>query len=258
MKPLYYKEQGEGSALVLLHGFCETHEIWENIFPELSTKFKVIALDLPGFGKSDPLSLDFSIKKVGRSVTDLLSSIGIQNCVFVGHSLGGYVALTIAQERPDLVAGLCLFHSTALPDNDEKKINRNRVIDFVEKNGALPFVETFVPGLFFKKDQKNMESVYKIASKTSKNSIIAYSRAMRDRPDMTDFLMEFFKPVLFVGGENDSFLRVPSLEGQAKLAVAGEVKILAGTGHMGMYEATSQSIRILKDFAGACFHSIAL
>lgn len=257
MKSLYYKEEGDGPVLVLLHGFCETHEIWEEIIPELSIHSRIIAPDLPGFGKSEILPT-VTIREVGMSVIRFLTAIEVQNCVIIGHSLGGYVALAIAVERPDLIAGLCLFHSTALPDTEEKKLNRGRVMDFVRKNGVLPFIETFVPGLFFQKNmKKNLEQVYKIAAKTDENTLLCYTRAMRDRPDMTGFLSEFEKPILFLAGEKDTFIEVSSLADQVKISVNGQLKVLAETGHMGMFEATNESIKILKDFSRACFYPMA-
>ncbi len=257
MNSLYYKEEGAGYTLVFLHGFCETHEIWDDIIDELANHYNVIAPDLPGFGKSDEIPHSLSLKEVGRVVISLLTSLGIQKCIVIGHSLGGYVALAIAEERPDLISGLCLFHSTALPDTEEKKLNRVRVMDFVRKNGVLPFIETFVPGLFFQKHPKNIDKVYKIALKTPEKTILAYTKAMCDRPDMTGFLRTFEQPILFLAGEKDTFIPVSSLAEQAKVAFGGQLKILIETGHMGMIEDCEGSIKILKDFALACFHRVA-
>jgi pimeloyl-ACP methyl ester carboxylesterase len=166
MGSVYYKQQGDGPALVFLHGFCESHEIWDETGPELSSDYRVITPDLPGFGKSAILKSPFSIREVGRTVIEFIETLGIRKLALIGHSLGGYVALAIAKERPDLVAGLCLFHSTAQADSEEKRINRNKVIYFVERNGVQPFIETFVPGLFFQREVKKIKKVHKIASGT--------------------------------------------------------------------------------------------
>lgn len=257
MNSLYYKEEGNGPVLVMLHGFCETHEIWNEITPGLVTHFRVITPDLPGFGNSSGLTTSLTIKEVGRNVIRFLTSNGIQKCVLIGHSLGGYVALAVAEERQDLIAGLCLFHSTALPDTEEKKLNRDRVMDFVKKNGVLPFIEAFVPGLFFQKQPEHIERIYKIASKTTKNTVLDYTRAMRNRPDMTGFIRRSRKPILFIAGEKDTFITVSSLTEQTQLSGNCRLNVLAETGHMGMFEATEESIKILKDFSWACFHVTA-
>ena len=253
MNSIYYQERGEGSVLIFLHGFCESHEIWDELIPDISNHFRVITLDLPGFGKSPTLKSSFSIKEVGRTIIEFIEFLHIQKCVVVGHSMGGYIALAIAEQRPDIMQGLCLFHSTAQGDSEEKKLNRNKVVAFVQTNGVRPFIETFVPGLFFQKNQENIEKVYKIASKTSKKELIAYSYAMRDRPDMTGFLKSFSNPILLIAGEKDSIISTFALQDQMKLIQNGKLIIMAETGHMGMFEDGKESINLLKDFAKSCF-----
>ncbi len=256
MNQIFYQETGNGSPLVFLHGFCESHEIWRPLISDLSAQYKIIAIDLPGFGKSGMPPGHISIRNVAHSIIDLLISLRIEKCVLIGHSLGGYVALAMADERQDMFAGLCLFHSTAKPDPEEKKQNRNKTIEFVRKNGPLPFIETFVPGLFFKRDQNNLEEVHRMAIKTSKEAILSYSEAMRDRSDMTVFLKKFEAPVLFIAGTKDSIISVSSLEEQSKISDKGKIVVLDEAGHMGMYEHTVDSIKALKDFATACFPGV--
>ena len=253
MNSIYYEEHGEGSVLILLHGFCESHEIWEELVPDLSKHFRVISLDLPGFGKSPILKPPLTIREVGSSVIEFIEFLHVQKCVVIGHSLGGYVALAIAEQRPDLVQGLCLFHSTAQGDSEEKKLNRNKVMAFVNEHGVRPFIETFVPGLFFQKNHGNIEKVHKIASKTSEKAFLAYSHAMRDRPDMTGFLKSFPNPILLIVGEKDSIISTFALQDQLKLIRNGKLIIMAETGHMGMFEDAKESIRQLKDFSKSCF-----
>ncbi|MBK5279469.1 MAG: alpha/beta hydrolase [Bacteroidia bacterium] len=255
MNSIYHEEQGKGPVLVFLHGFCENHEIWDDFIPTLSLHFKVITLDLPGFGESPSLKTAFTIKEVSQAVIAFLELLHIQKSIIIGHSLGGYIALALAEERPDLVEGLCLFNSTALADSEEKKLNRNKAMEFVVRNGVEPFVDTFVPGLFAQKDQKNIPKVNRIASSTSKNSLLAYLKAMSDRPDMTNFLKSFQAPILFIAGELDSFISPSSLEEQAKLSQKGRLAVLSKTGHMGMFEEPDKSINLLKDFANTCFQS---
>ncbi|MEK6781780.1 MAG: alpha/beta hydrolase [Bacteroidota bacterium] len=258
MNSIYYKEKGEGPILVFLHGYCESHKIWDVITPELILHSKVITLDLPGFGKSPLLKTPFTISEVSNAVIGFLIAKGIQKCIIIGHSMGGYVALAMAKERPDLLEGLCLFHSTAESDGEEKKINRDRVIEFVKKNGVWPFIETFVPGLFFKKESKNIEKAHKIAIRTTKKALISYAQAMRDRPDMTSFLRTLSIPVLFLAGEQDSIISTSSLSQQAKSAQHGKMAVLTNVGHMAMFEDSHEVIQLLKSFARTCFPSVTI
>jgi pimeloyl-ACP methyl ester carboxylesterase len=142
MRTLFCEKIGTGSPLVFLHGFCETHQIWDSFIEELTPHFTILLFDLPGFGSSRPLNRQFTIDEVGREVIAELDHLKIDSCVVVGHSLGGYVALAMQSIRPTLFAGIVLFHSTVFADSEEKKLNRDKTIDFVEKYGIAPFVET--------------------------------------------------------------------------------------------------------------------
>ncbi len=90
---LSYQLQGEGKAVVLLHGFCESKHVWHNIVADLSKIFKVISIDLPGFGESELCSDKPSIENFARSVQDVLIHLQVESSVLIGHSMGGYVAL---------------------------------------------------------------------------------------------------------------------------------------------------------------------
>ena len=158
------------------------------------------------------------------------------------------MALSMADQVEEKFSGLCLFHSTPYPDSDERKSNRNRVIEFVTKNGVEPFVDTFVPGLFYNKTHPAIPAVYEIARKTSKETLLAYISAMRDRPSSVEFLRKMQKPVLTLAGEKDSIVGVDTTLEFGRFAIKSAVHILNETGHMGMLEQPEIASRILADF----------
>src|ERR1043165_584251 len=139
-----FVDKGNGPPLIFLHGFCETLEIWNDFTPALSEKFRTVAIDLPGFGASPSLGPGFTIDQVGDAVHAWLKKTQLSDFIVIGHSLGGYVALSLAERHGVNVKGICLFHSTVFPDSDEKKENRNKVAKFVREHGVLPYVDTFV------------------------------------------------------------------------------------------------------------------
>ena len=106
-KQLAYTDQGTGDCLVLIHGFCEAKEMWDHLIPSLIQHYRVIALDLAGFGASeDCLEENMEIDDLARQVQDLLQILVIKKYTLIGHSLGGYVALSFAQQYPEKLAGL--------------------------------------------------------------------------------------------------------------------------------------------------------
>lgn len=245
---LYSGEEGEGTTLLLLHGFCETHEIWYDFTGPLVKHFKVITLDLPGFGQSEALPMPFTIDDVGDAVAHWLKERHLGKAVVIGHSLGGYVALSLAQNHSPLVSGLGLFHSTVFADSEEKKESRDKVIAFVLKNGVQPFIDTFVPGLFFDKAHPMIEVVHRIASGTKSQTLISYSRAMRDRQDRTSTWQNDAIPKLMIAGAEDVLVPVNTSLEMAKMAKNLSFFELKNVAHMGLFEAKTECQEIIKGF----------
>src|SRR5258708_5460057 len=147
MSTIFYRKYGKGYPIILIHGFCETHEIWNGFVEGLSKKFEIFVIDLPGFGNSPILASPFfSIDDAGAKVFEWIVQQKINQPIVIGHSLGGYVALAMAKRHAEKFAGLGLIQSTAFPDSEERKANRNKVIEFVKAHGTDPFIDTFVPG----------------------------------------------------------------------------------------------------------------
>jgi pimeloyl-ACP methyl ester carboxylesterase len=245
---IFYADQGKGFPVVLIHGFCETHEIWRSFSQELSRNFRVIAIDLPGFGKSQLLQEPFSITDVGSKVLQCLHALKIESCIAIGHSLGGYVSLAMVDEQPKLFKGFGLFHSTAYPDAEDRKLSRNKVIEFVSKHGVAPFIESFIPPLFFRHDNPHIAPVVRLASQTNVATLIAYVKAMRDRPDRTNVLREFEGAILFIAGEKDSGISPDSMRKQASLVAKVDFNLLPEVAHMGMFENEDGTLSLVHKF----------
>jgi pimeloyl-ACP methyl ester carboxylesterase len=248
MNIVSYLEGGEGYPLILIHGFCETREIWTSFAGPLSSKFRVMRPDLPGFGQSPMISKNFSLDDVAATMLDWIQPWRNPPPVVIGHSLGGYVTLSMASQCPEILAGIGLFHSSAYPDTEEKKENRNRVISFVERDGVDAYTGTFVPGLFYQKRNRNIPEVHKMAAKTSLETLIGYTSAMRDRPSSVEVLKTFNKPVLFIAGEKDLLVPPDLLLEQSQMALEPVFHSLAGSGHMGMLESPEEAQKIVGEF----------
>ena len=248
MGELFFQERGKGFPLILLHGFCETNHLWDSFATKLSSDFRVITPDLPGFGNSPLPEKSFSIANIASSLIHWLHQLNVEKCIVIGHSLGGYVTLEMIAEEPTLFSGFGLFHSTAFADTEEKRQNRNKVIEFVRKNGVHPFIDTFVPGLFCQKKHPAIEEVYKMASNTKKKTLIAYSLAMRDRPDNTPILKGYGGPCLLIAGKQDVIIPYTTIEQQSRLNQNIRLHILENSGHMGMFEEAAAAYKAVQNF----------
>lgn len=252
MSLLFFKEKGIGPPLVFIHGFCETHEIWNDFVDRFTTDFRVLTPDLPGFGKSEMLPTPFTIDDVGNAVARWLMDLQISSALIIGHSLGGYVTLSLTALHPELVRGFGLFHSTVFADSEEKRENRNRIIQFVQKNGVQPYIDTFVPGLFFDKSSPALQTVHDIASQTKLQPLIGYSQAMRDRQDRSVLLKNEI-PKILIAGVEDTLIAIQISREMAKIALNSSFFEMKGTAHMGFFEAKNECQMVTKRFAHEIF-----
>ena len=245
---IFFREQGKGTPVILIHGFCETHEIWDGFDKRLSSYGRVISIDLPGFGKSPLPEGSFSIDFIAEVVLNWLKERQIKEPVLVGHSLGGYVALAMAAKDPEFCKKLVLFHSSVFADSEEKKANRDKVIDFVTKNGVEPFVQTFVPSLFYNKTHPDVERVKAISARTPPATLAGYAKAMRDRPSREEFLKKFPHATFILAGEDDDIIPLEVSKKMASLSPKSIFFALPDTGHMGMIESEQLAIEKIERF----------
>ncbi|HEU5147205.1 MAG TPA: alpha/beta hydrolase [Chryseosolibacter sp.] len=252
MSPINYREAGSGPSVMLLHGFPMNLHVWESVVEKLSDEFHVITPDLPGFGRSAALAEGFTIDDVASSILQFMKERNFVRPVVIGHSLGGYVTLAMAEQQPDALAGFCLFHSTALPDSEEKKQSRNKVLDFIEKQGVHAFTSNFIAGLYADPQHSSIMKVKNIAVSASAETVIGYTKAMRDRKDRTHVVKAFPRPMLLLGGEKDQAIPAESILQQASLSPQAEAIILPGVAHMGMFEAEPVTVKKISAFVKKC------
>jgi pimeloyl-ACP methyl ester carboxylesterase len=274
---LYYREEGSGLPVVLLHGFAEDGAIWDNQVSYLSAYCRVIVPDLPGSGRSPSLGqspaltspegvgpaykegLAGSIEELAGSIATLLDQLAIQQCILIGHSMGGYIALAFAEKYPERLNALGLFHSTAYADNEEKKTGRRKSIEFIRNNGSAAFIRQSIPNLFSGYAREYhpdlIDSIISRYSGFSPDSLIAYYEAMIARPDRTAILRQFAGPVLFIIGQADGVIPMEQVLQQCHLPAVSHIHIIENAGHMGMLEVPDRSNTILHSFINFVLYS---
>ena len=255
---VHYTDSGKGRVIVLLHGFLGSHEIWSEFIKKLSKKFRVIAIDLPGHGKTPSIGYYHSMELLAQSVKAVLDKVGVRRYVIAGHSMGGYASLAFAELFPENVSGLCLFHSTANSDHEQKKKDRERIIKLVKKEHKH-YVAEVVTSLFatenLEKNKTELEKIKRIAAGVSKQSIINSLEGMKERKKR-DMILKFADyPVLFIIGKKDSVINYETMYSQIGLCKYPSVLMLEDVGHMGFYEATKETVNELEAFALRCFRN---
>lgn len=121
---LYYEETGKGMPLLLLHGFGRTASDWRPYTAELSKKYRVIAVDLPGHGRSDYMDTTniYLHKRAAEYILTMLDSLHIDSIDVIGHSSGGFITLYMATLRPALLKKIIVIDAQVYYSNTTRKV----------------------------------------------------------------------------------------------------------------------------------------
>lgn len=204
-----YSNTGKGNAIILLHGFLENSTMWNFYIETLSKNHQVITIDLLGHGKTENMSYMHTMEDMADAVHAVLFHLNISEAIFVGHSMGGYVSLALAELYPEMVKGVVLLNSTSKEDSDERKLNRMRAIKAVKQNASV-FVGMSIANLFSEENREKLsneiEAVKEEALKTPLQGIISALEGMKGRKDREFILHQATFPILLILGQKDPVL----------------------------------------------------
>lgn len=250
---LFYRQAGKGPTLLLLHGFGEDGTVFQQLIPHLERMATVLIPDLPGSGKSVAWK-DFhpTIEELADAIHALLEREQVTTCIVLGHSMGGYIALAIAERYPGMISGLGLIHSTGYADSEERRNKRKQAIDFIKREGASAFLTLSLPGLFAEEFRRTnpavIDHLIKAGNQFSASALIGYYEAMIQRADRTHVLQSFTGPVLFLVGSKDELIPARDVYEQAKNMQNAKVIEMEQAGHMSMLEMPEAFQQIILDF----------
>lgn len=238
---IHYSVHGEGTNVILLHGFGEDSSIWHNQIQSLQSHCRVIVPDIPGSGKSGLIDKPLvAMDDYAEVIYALLQQEKIQQCILIGHSMGGYITLAFAGRFPKMLKGFGWVHSTAFEDSEEKKLVRQRGIEIIKEYGSFSFLKNTIPNLFSEKSKKtNPELATQLTENAysfTKDALIQYYNAMIVRPDRTHVLKASAVPVLMIAGTEDQAVPLPDALKQAAMPDVCYFHVPNEVGHMGMIE----------------------
>lgn len=245
---IYYDIKGSGKTVLLLHGFLESSTMWDDYSVQLSSIYQIIRIDLPGHGQSENTEVH-SMDKMAEAVHYILTALNIKSISVIGHSMGGYVALALAEKYPKPIKSIMLFFSSAAADTTEKRENRDRLKAIVAKDKE-GFMRHAIPMLFTKVTRESfaseIELLIKDAQELSTEGIAKTLEGLKTRPDRQSLLAMNF-PVSFVSGKLDEAITLDSLKQQHSAKGVKNVW-LTENGHMGHIEDQDFCFAAIHDF----------
>lgn len=250
---LSYFVTGKGKQpIILIHGFGEDSRIWKHQVNYLENDFRLYIPDLPGTGESKIGDKELSMESMAEVIRQMIDEEKIEQCIMLGHSMGGYVTLAFAELYPERLTAFGLIHSTAYADSEEKKAARQKSISFIKEHSAAEFMKTTIPNLFslsFNTNHKEqVDELIEQGNQFTAEALIAYYTAMINRPNRSNILQKTTVPVLFFIGEDDKAVNPADALAQTALPTVCMAKLVPGIAHMGMLEATNELNATIREF----------
>lgn len=249
-----YFSKGKGSTLLLIHGFAEDHQIWQELMEDLGSRYHLLAPDLPGSGRSPLPKEDLSMEALADFIIEIMEAEKITKATILGHSMGGYVMMALLEKYPQRVEAIGFIHSTSMNDDEAKKEIRAKAIRLIKDypNGKDQFLSTMVPNLFsatFRTEQPTVIQEHLTrASKITSEALVAYYYAMMERKNRVSLIRNLKIPVLFIIGSEDMAVPKSQTLQECYLPMISAVHIMKKTAHMSMYENGKALNKTVKSF----------
>jgi pimeloyl-ACP methyl ester carboxylesterase len=230
-------------VLCLIHGHGVDASIWDGIYADLVLDTQVLK---PDFAH---LTNHKTIEAYAEDLYARLQDAQIESVVLVGHSMGGYMALAFAEQHPEMVQGLILYHSTATADDEKRKDVRRQTIDELKAQGTVPFIQKQLPKMVAatyppEKTQVLIDRFRNLPA----DALIAGVEAIAGRPDRTNVLRPAQFPVLLVLGRDDQLIPFDKTAQLANLSDKITVAPIENAGHLSMVEQPEASIQAIRAF----------
>ncbi|MBN2294977.1 MAG: alpha/beta fold hydrolase [Pirellulales bacterium] len=236
-----FVDRGAGPVLLLVHGFPLDHSMWDAQIYIFQEKYRVIAVDLRGFGQSQVVEGTTDMETMADDLNDLLDSLKIDDpVVVVGLSMGGYVAFQFALKYPQKLSALILCDTRALADTSEVADGRLQAAKEVIADGPKSLVDSMMPRLFAEatvsQNPAMVDSLRDVMMTTDRQTIAAAARGMARRPDVRPWLGKIECPTLVIVGEHDVISPVDEMRAIADGIPHSSFVEIDGSGHMSPME----------------------
>lgn len=250
---LAFVDQGQGPAVLLVHGFPLDHAMWQGQVDLLSSRYRVIVPDLRGFGASGVTAGTVTMREMADDLVGLLDALQISAPVALGGlSMGGYIAFQLLHDHPERVRGLMLCDTRAPADTAAGIAGRRETADRLLREGVAFLADAMLakvlsPATF--RDQPELVAVVRrMILRQSPVGLAAASRGMAERSDASGWLTHIDCPTLVVVGQDDA-VSLPAEMASMAGAIPGTTLVeIAAAGHLSPLEQPAAVGRAMQQF----------
>ena len=244
--------RGDGPAVLFIHGYPLDRTIWAHQVASLEG-FRRIAPDLRGMGQSDAPDLGYSIATYAGDLAALLDTLGVEQAVLCGLSMGGYIAFEFVRRWRHRVRGLVLMDTRAEADSAEAKRGRDASAAEARDRGSAAIAEAMLPRMLspatLTGSPETGNRVRALMAATPVAGIVGALGALRDRPDSTELLGTLAGvPTLVVVGEDDALTPPAQARAMADAIPGARLSVIPGAGHLPPVERPAATSQVLLEF----------
>ena len=268
-----FHDEGEGEALLLIHGMAGSSQSWRAVLPQLAKKYRVIAPDLLGHGQSAKPRTDYSLGAFAVGLRDLLDELGIESATVVGHSLGGGIAMQFLYQHPEYCNRLVLISSGGLGQDV------GLILRLLSAPGAELIMPVIAPSPVLRAGNSVRSWLTSLGLRSPRGAEIwnayssfsdpqtrdAFLRTLRSVVDyrgqavsaLSRLQLRTEMPTLAIWGEEDAI--IPVDHGYAALEARPDcrLKVLPGVGHFAHVEAPTEVVDLIDEFITTTAESVA-
>lgn len=250
---LAYHDQGNGLPLVFLHAFPLNRTMWAAQETALSPQFRIITIDLRGHGESDAPLWHYTLDQAADDVRALLDRLSIQQALFVGLSMGGYILFAFYRRYAERVKGLVLADTKAQADQPEGKEARFQMAQTAYKKGPSAIADLMLPKLLAPATiQTRPEIVQRVRAMIEGNQVSGIAgdlMAMAERPDAVPLLKQITCPTQIIVGELDHATPPADATLMAERIPGAQLSIIRDAAHLSNLEQPDAFNGIVRTFA---------
>lgn len=249
---LHVLERGEGPAVVWIHGFPLSSQLFAQQLSIAGVRH--IVPDLPGFGETPHRPWE-TLEEATSFVVAELNARDISRAVFAGVSMGGYLVLTIARLHPELLDGVILIDTRETADTAEARQRRLEQVAKIERDGAGFLVDDMLPKMFGRAtnatNDELVRSTRSMMASTSTAGAISALKAMANRGDASDVLRRLAVPLLLINGSEDVITPPAEAERMRALVPHADLTLIEGAGHLANLERPGETNEAIASFLKA-------
>jgi 3-oxoadipate enol-lactonase len=240
----------DGGAVVMIHGFPLTRDIWDAQAERLARTHRVVRPDLRGIGASSVPDGPYLMETLASDVAATLDALAIERAAFVGHSLGGYVALAFARMYTERVTHLALVCSRIAADTQEIAENRRKTADLIEREGALrtDMVSRLLAPETLSQRPEIARRAVELSRRIEPRGAAALLRGMAMRAASDDIAPDLEMPMLMIAGARDAVIPIEEARAVARAFPKGRLVVCEHSGHLPMLEEPDRVTESLAEF----------